>query len=461
MNSTLLVLIIYLAAMFFVAWYFSRKESLEAYFVNRRGTNIWLMTFSTVATVIGAGATVAIVAEVYNTGISYGLALPISFMVGMLILGLLAKKIKEIGDEYNARTVVDFFEKRFGRKNQVLTGVLQLFLLTIWVGVQALAVSSLASVLTGISFTVALILTAIVTILYTAIGGLKIDIITDFIQFWIIGGVFVIMAIAGYIHVEGFKNLFLQLPQGHLDPFTFGGIGWFVGIILVSGFLYLGNTVHWQRIFSAESQSTAKKSFFIAIPIMFLFSLIILFLGLLATTILPQIPKENAIFTLMTEILPPWLVGLGFASILAVIMSSIDSLLIGGSTIIHQALFSKKEINDKKEIVYARILTGVFGVFGFTLAFLVPDIVMLSLVVSYLALVFVPPIFAGIYSEKVSPNASFYAILIPTITLFALFPVLQEMTFAVSTVLGVLIITLYDKVFDRKKKLELTQMGQE
>jgi len=118
MDTTLIVLIIYLAAMFFVAWYFSRRESVEAYFVNQRKTNLWLMTFSTVATVVGAGATVAIVSEVYNTGISYGLALPISFIAGMFILGLLAKKIKEIGDQYGAHTIVDFFEKGLEEKTK-------------------------------------------------------------------------------------------------------------------------------------------------------------------------------------------------------------------------------------------------------------------------------------------------------------------------------------------------------
>lgn len=450
MDVTLLVLLLYLAVMFFIAWYFSRKESLEAYFVNQRKTNIWFMTLSTVATVIGAGATVAIVAEVYNTGISYGLALPVSFVAGMFILGVLAWKIKEIGDKYNARTIVDFFEKRFDRKNQVLTGWLQLFLLTIWIGVQAIAIASLVSVLTEVDYTIALFVTAAITILYTTIGGLKIDIITDFIQFWIIALVFITMAIIGYQHVGSLKEVWTQLPIGHLDIFAFGGVSWFIGAILISGFLYLGNTVHWQRIFSAESKETAKKSFFLAIPITAFLGVIVLFLGLISVILLPEVQKETAIFSLMTEILPPWLVGLGFASILAVIMSSIDSLLIGGSTIIHKALFGKKNIADKKEIIYARLLTASFGVFGFMLAFLVPNIVTLSIIVTYLALVFVPPIFAGIYSKRISANASFYAILIPAIALFALFPILEEQVFIVSTLLGVLIITLYDKVFKKK-----------
>src|SRR3989344_8522970 len=119
MDTTAIVLIIYLAVMFFVAWHFSRKESVEAYFVNQRKTNLWLMTFSNVATIVGAGATVAIVSEVYNSGISYGLALPISFVVGMILLAILATQIRAIGEKYDAYSIVDFFEKRFGRKNKI------------------------------------------------------------------------------------------------------------------------------------------------------------------------------------------------------------------------------------------------------------------------------------------------------------------------------------------------------
>src|SRR3989344_234148 len=456
MSTTILVLVIYLVIMFFVAWYFSRKESVEAYFVNKRKTNVWLMTFSTVATVVGAGATVAIVSEVYNTGISYGIALPISFIVGMFILGLAAKKIKTIGDEYGARTIVDFFDKRFDKKNRNLTGILQLFLLTIWIGVQAIAISSLASVLIGIDYNVAIFVAAAITILYTAIGGLKVDIITDFIQFWIIAIVFIVMAIVGYQHVGSFGNLFSQLPVGHLDVFAFGGVSWFVGVLLVSGFLYLGNTIHWQRIFSAENEMTAKKSFFWAIPITAFLGFIVLFLGLISVVLLPQVQKETAIFALMNNILPPWLVGAGFAAILAVIMSSIDSLLVGGSAIIHKALFKDRSIEAKKELFYARVLTGVFGIFGFVLAFLIPNIVTLSLIVTYLALIFVPPIYAALYSKKVSANASFYSILIPSIVLFAMFPFLKENTFVVTVLLGVLIITLYDKVFKNKVVETLT-----
>jgi len=451
MDTTLIILFIYLALMFGVVWYFSRKESLSAYFLNNKKTSLWLMTFSTVATIVGAGGVVAIVSEVYNSGISYGLALPISFVAGMLILGIMAKKIKTIGDEYEAQTIVDFFAKRFDRKNKILTGILQILLLTIWIGIQAVAIASLASVLVGLEYEIALILSAVVVILYTTMGGLKIDIITDFIQFWIILIVFLILAFIGYSEVGGISNLLSNVPQGHLNPFGFGGIGWMIGVIVLSGFIFLGNTTHWQRIFSADNEKTARNSFYPSIPFVILLGFIVLFLGLVSSVLLSGIKQEFAIFLLMDKILPPSLVGIGFASILAVIMSSIDSLLIGGSTIIYRGVFDKNELNSKKKMLYARLITAIFGTIGFLVAFLIPNIITLSLLATYLALIFVPPIIAGIYSKKTTSNASFYSIIIPTILLLVLFPFLKESTFVITSPLGILMIIFYDKIFKTKK----------
>lgn len=224
MSFTLLILIIYFAITLFVAYYFSRRESLEAYFLNSKKTSLWLMTFSTVATLVGAGATVAIVSEVYNSGISYGLALPISFISGVIILGLLAKKIKQIGDEYNAYTIVDFYHKRFDNKNKILVSILQILVLLVWIAVQTVALASLAQVLVGIDYNIAIILSTIITIIYTTMGGLKIDIITDFIQFWVILIAFIIASIFGYLNIGGIQNLISNLPKGHLNPFAFGGV---------------------------------------------------------------------------------------------------------------------------------------------------------------------------------------------------------------------------------------------
>lgn len=451
MDITLIILLAYFVLMIFIAWYSSRKESLEVYFLNKKKTSLWLMVFSNVATIVGAGATVAIVSEVYNSGISYGLALPISFIFGMIILGITAKQIKLMGDKYEAYSIVDFFYKRYGVQNKVLVGAIQLFLLVIWIAIQTMAIALLANALIGINYNLAIILAVGTTVLYTTVGGLRADIITDFIQFWIILIAFIVMAVFGYLDIGGLNSLISQLPEGHLNPFAFGGISWFVGAVILSGFLYLGNATHWQRIFSAKDEKIARKSFFLSIPFIIILSLIVLFFGLLASVKLSGINQDSAFYLLMYKLLPPWMVGIGLASILAVIMSSLDSLVVGGSTIVYRAVFKKNRFEAKKEVFYARLITALFGIFGGFIAFIFPSIVTLSLFVTYLALIFVPAIFAGLYSEKISPNASFYSILIPFLLLIILFPIVGNNVFIITTLSAVLIILFYDRVFRGKQ----------
>jgi len=107
-------------------------------------------------------------------------------------------------------------------------------------------------------------------------------------------------------------------------------------------------------------------------------------------------------------------------------MSSIDSLLIGGSTIVYRELSNKRKFSSKKELFYARLITTLFGILGFLVAFMIPNIVTLTLFVTYLAIIFVPPIFAGLYSKKISANASFYSLLIPFLILVTLFTVIGK-----------------------------------
>lgn len=451
MNITIIVLLVYFTLMLGVAWYFSRKESLEVYFLNKRKTSFWLLTFSNVATIVGAGATVAIVSEVYHSGISYGLALPASFIIGMIILGILAKKIRRIGEEYDAYTIVDFFHKRFDAKNRNLVGTLQIFLLIVWTAIQSVAIATMASVLVGVDYNLAIILSVGITVIYTTMGGLKVDIITDFIQFWIILITFVIMTILGYVNISSFSNLLSKLPSGHLNPFAFGGISWFVGAILLSGFVYVANSSHWQRILSAKDENVASKSFFWSIPFMIIISAMVLFFGLLSAATLSGISQDSAFYSLMYKILPAGLVGVGFASILAVIMSSVDSLVVGGSTIIYRAVFKKNQFENRKQMLYARLITAGFGILGGFIAFIIPNIITLSLFVTYLTLIFVPAILAGLYSKKKSSNASFYSILISFILLLILFPTLGKNCFIITTLVAALIILFYDKVFKKNQ----------
>ncbi|HLP80155.1 MAG TPA: hypothetical protein VK158_05950, partial [Acidobacteriota bacterium] len=202
MNVMIVFLLAYLCVLFLIAYHFSKKLSLDSFFVNARSTNVWVMTFSFITTIIGTGATIVVISEVAHTGISYGLAFLISATVGMTALGFFAHRIKQYGDIYQAFTIVDFFGKRFDRKNRYITGILQLIVIFLLISIQATAISTLTAIVLDISFAYALAITAFITIAYTTIGGFKIDILTDFLQFWALAFIFVVVAVVSFFQVQ-------------------------------------------------------------------------------------------------------------------------------------------------------------------------------------------------------------------------------------------------------------------
>jgi len=408
------------------------------------------MTLASVATMIGAGSTVAIVSEVYNTGISYGISFPLAIIIGSAILAIISKRIKKAADEYEAYTLVDFFEKRFDNKNKILAFFIQIFITLVALGSQAIAMASLASVLIGTNYTFALILAAAVTIGYTTLGGLKVDYITDFIQFWIILIVFVLTWFFVNPKVGGLSNLIDSVPKSHLDPFAFAGPLWLVAVVFLSGLLYLGFSGTWQRIASAKSQNTARNSFILAMPIFIILSLLFLFFGLSAKVLLGEINPDVALFSLLENALPAPLLGVGFAAILAVLMSTIDSEVIAGSTIIYRQFFKKDQFENKKEIFYARLITALFGVVGFSIAFLIPKLITLSLFSSYMSVTFALTLLFALYSDKISSNAAFWALSLSILSLLISYPIIGPNSFIFPVVISIPILIFYDKIFKKK-----------
>ena len=453
LDTALFVLVIYLLLMFGIAWYFSRKEGLAGYFINNKRTGLWLLTMATFASWIGAGATVAIVSESYKTGISYGITFPLAIILGSVIFIILSKKIKKAADEYDAYTIVDYFRRRFDKKNGVLALILQIFMIVSVLGTQSIAMASLASVLTGISLKLAFFLAAGVTVFYITIGGLKIDFITDFVQSFIMIFLFMILSVIVYFKVGGLNNLVSGLPPGHLDLFAFAGPLWFFAVIIFGGLLYLGSST-WQRIASSKSPKIARKSFIVAIPFFVIFSIILLLVGLSSRILLPDVSNPDlALFSLIQTVLPGWLVGVGFAAIFAVIMSSMDSEVIAGSTIFYRSLFKKEHVSNRKELLHARLITALFGIAGFSLAFFVESIVSMSLFASYLTITFALPLIVSLYSKRISANSVFYALLFSTLLLIISFPLMGAAnSWIIPLVVSIGILIFYDRIFKSKDK---------
>lgn len=445
MNTLLISLLSYLIFLIFLVFYLNKKQSVESYFLNQRHTHLGVMTMSLVTTILGTGATVVVISEVYNSGISYGLAFLISSITGLVVLAACAKQIKTYGDIYKATTISDFFGRRFNRKVKVVTAIFLLLIVLIVTAIQLTAVSVMLTIAFNIPYWAALFLVGSIRLLYTTVGGFRFGLVTDLINGWVLLFVFVFVGVMGLTFITQNPSA-VTLPDSFNNPIAYGGFWWFAGTILLAGFAQVANASQWQRIMSADNVKTVENSFKLAIPLVILIGSIIAFLGILAYKLSPGLAPENALFALIETVLPLWFAGIVFAIMIAVFTTALDNQIVAGSAIVFGLLYQRHDLTHKESILNARLITAILSVIGFLLALIHPQLVRFSSFSTHIALIIGPVLVATLFtSNKKSSEAVLWSLIIPFVVLCVLYPFMKSATFVITTPLTLIILKYYDK----------------
>jgi SSS family solute:Na+ symporter len=252
---------------------------------------------------------------------------------------LMVPRVKRLDERHRFMTYPDFLRWRYGRKVATLAALISGVGYLGFTGAQILAGAKLAAgtILAGDPFGVdslrlALVVIAVVTILYTVIGGLKAVIYTDTIQWLILLGGLILVAIpATLVKVGGWTTLRQELPPeffslGNIAPVTF--INWMATIIPI---WFIGMTLY-QRIYACRDEKDARRAWYVAgffeYPVMAFTGV---FLGMCARLVFPEAESEMALPMLIREVLPVGVVGVVLAAYFSAIMSTADSCLMASS----------------------------------------------------------------------------------------------------------------------------------
>ncbi|TVQ01945.1 MAG: sodium:solute symporter family protein [Balneolaceae bacterium] len=240
-------------------------------------------------------------------------------------------------------------------------------------------------------------LVALFSVLYITIGGFGAVIRTDILQVILMFSGFVILLIYAVIEFGGFGTLIGSLPDGHMD--ITGGHNW--QYILVWFFIALWTFVDpsfHQRAAAAESPAVARKGIFYSIGFWMLFDFLTCFAGLYAFAILGSGLEQPVLAypILADQILPAGIKGLFFLSLLATIMSTLDSyLFISGQTLGRDYLL--KYFPAVKPNLLTRISILISALIGILLIIIYPSVIDLWYVIGS---IFIPGLLVpvlGIY----------------------------------------------------------------
>ena len=183
----LLAIIVYLAGMIVIGWIYSKRTSnVGDFYLGGRKLGPLTTAMSAEASDMSSWLLLGLPGVAYISGIADAAWTAIGLAVGTYLNWLIvAKRIRAYTDHVNAITVPDFFSKRYHDKRNLLSCIAALIIIIFFVPYTAsgfAACGKLFKSLFGMDYTAAMLLSAVVIVGYTVLGGFMAASMTDLIQ---------------------------------------------------------------------------------------------------------------------------------------------------------------------------------------------------------------------------------------------------------------------------------------
>ena len=310
-----------------------------------------------------------------------------------------AKRLRVYSQRIDAFTIPDFFSRRFGDKNRVLTIISALFIVIFFIPYTAsgfAACGKLFSSLFGIDYMLAMVVSAAVIVIYCTLGGFLAASTTDFVQSIVM--TIALFVVVGFTEgmVNGFDVVFANVGEleGFLDLFkghnvAAGTAGSYGALPVVStlawGLGYFGMPHILLRFMAIEDENkltTSRRVASVWVVISMGVAVLIGVIGysLMKNGILPQYESATAAETIIVDIasfmskygyVPAITGGIILAGIVASTMSTADSQLLAAASSVSQNLIVeafKVKVSAKTNMIIARVTVVVVSIIAIFLA---------------------------------------------------------------------------------------------
>ncbi|PSB55626.1 Na+/proline symporter, partial [filamentous cyanobacterium CCP1] len=261
-----------------------------------------------------------------------------------------------------------------------------------------------------LGWTALVVITAV--FVYTTYGGLGTTIFTDAIQFVVIVPLLLLCLVVAVVGLGGLGAALQPLQQSAPELLSLNNLpGIKFGATLVIAVLAaeMFNQGNWQRIYACRTDRIVKRSFllsFLAIlPMLFIAG----FLGILAMNF--GFNDDRAFFSLIQQLaLPSWFTITVLVLALALVMSSLDSLLNGITSVFTLDLMRLfPQMQSAGLLRLSRILAVVIGAVSVLIAAQGYNVLYLFLLADLVCAGAIFPILYGLYSRRLTGTVAFWS----------------------------------------------------
>lgn len=378
---------VYLAGMLYLGARYSKKSSNpEDFYLGGRQLGPFVTAMSAEASDMSSWLLMGLPGVAYLTGVADAFWTGLGLAIGTYLNWLLvAKRLRRYSEAAgNAITVPDFLSNRYGENTGALKLIAALVIIVFFVPYTAsgfAACGKLFSSLFGVDYTLSMVISALVIVGYTALGGFLAASTTDLVQSIVMSAALVVVLVFGVSAAGGFSAVagnaaslpgFLSLTEIY-DAGT-GTAAAYGPITIIStlawGLGYFGMPHILLRFMAIKDDSKLRLSRRVASVWVVISMAAAIFIGIVglamsksgAIEALDGTASENIIVKIADLLSRNGLIaaifaGVVIAGILAATMSTADSQLLASASSVSENIFGaffKKKLSVKASMWIAR-----------------------------------------------------------------------------------------------------------
>lgn len=373
------IIILYFLGIVLLASFFGKSQkSLKDFLMGNGQIPWWAAAFSGIATVTSAISYIGAVDLGFNNDFSflqYRLSMPLALLI---ICGIILPFFFKL----NVFSIYEYLEKRFNATVRMLGSGLFILFKSCFLAVGIYAPAIIINQLTDVNITAIIVLTGLVTTIYTLVGGIKAVVWTDVPQLIImLGGIFLVIgvAVAGVdgglfeavkIADENDKFRYFNFSTDFSETYTvWGGI---IGGLFLTISQFGTDQTEIQRFLTVKSIKKANLALIVSMIFAAGIGLLIFFEGAILYAFYEQrgqtdVGTNRVFMKFAMEELPVGTKGFLVSALFAASMSTISSVLNSLTTVFLSDFYNRFRKRNAS-VGFARSVTLTIGVFSTALA---------------------------------------------------------------------------------------------
>ncbi|AIY90779.1 sodium:solute symporter family transporter [Geoglobus acetivorans] len=416
------VFTVYLILMLIIgAAEYRKSRGLLDYYLAGKGLGVTLVSFSFFATYFSTSAFLGGGGFGFVAGFQWSAFLTFFHVLFAILAWLLiAPKLKQLAEETSSLTIPEIFGSKFGKEVQMLSSAVIIVFFSFYMVSIYKGAGNLLQVMLDIPYTHGLIITALIVVLYTSIGGFRAVVYTDLIQglltftggivlfasiIYFLGGFEVMEKLAGTQIFAGKGALLFEVGKLAPPPIMKAGmvIPFILSLTFAISIAQLSSPQLVIRFVAAKNEDVLKKGALLTPLIIGVFAICVFSIGPLGWLIIPQFDdpvkylkdSDLVVPVIAMKVLPEGINALLLTAIIAAAMSTVNSLLHMMATSL------TKDILNRENIALTRTMVFVLSLIPLYIALKPPEIIVGIVGVSFSVItsVFLVPLLAMLYAK--------------------------------------------------------------